>query len=47
MTSGLVHLARLREDPALKAFTASGTGYLSNIIAALYYAVQHKANVSI
>jgi subtilisin family serine protease len=29
----------------LKAFSSDGTGYLSNIVAALYYAVQHKANV--
>src|SRR5260370_4398179 len=46
MTSGLVHLAApTAKILPLKAFTASGTGYLSNIIAALYYAVQHKANV--
>src|SRR3977135_2908747 len=45
MTSGLVHLAApTAKILPLKAFTASGTGYLSNIIAALYYAVQHKAN---
>jgi thermitase len=29
----------------LKAFSSNGTGYLSNIVAALYYAVQHHANV--
>jgi subtilisin family serine protease len=46
MTSGMVHLvAPTAKILPLKAFTASGTGYLSNIIAALYYAVQHKANV--
>ena len=46
MTSGLVHLAApSAKILPLKAFTANGTGYLSNIIAALYYAVQHKANV--
>src|SRR6266403_1420322 len=46
MTSGLVHLAApTAKILPLKAFTSSGTGYLSNIIAALYYAVQHKANV--
>jgi subtilisin family serine protease len=46
MTSGLVHLAApTAKILPLKAFTASGTGYLSNIIAALYYAVQHKANI--
>src|SRR5260370_26986664 len=46
MTSGVVHLvsphARIL---ALKAFSCSGTGYLANIIAALYYSVQHNANV--
>src|SRR6266852_3468114 len=46
MTSGLVHLvAPEAEILPLKAFSANGTGYLSNIIAALYYAVQHHANV--
>jgi subtilisin family serine protease len=29
----------------LKAFGANGQGYLSNIVAALYYAVQHNANI--
>jgi subtilisin family serine protease len=46
MTSGLVHLvAPKAKILPLKAFSANGTGYLSNIIAALYYAVQNKANV--
>jgi len=46
MTSGLVHLAApTAKILPLKAFSSSGTGYLSNIIAALYYAVQHNANV--
>ena len=46
MTSGLVHLAAPNAKLLpLKAFTSNGTGYLSNIIAALYYAVQHNANV--
>jgi subtilisin family serine protease len=46
MTSGLVHLAApSAKILPLKAFSANGTGYLSNIVAALYYAVQHKANV--
>ncbi|HKW57857.1 MAG TPA: S8 family serine peptidase [Candidatus Acidoferrum sp.] len=46
MTSGLVHLvAPGAKILPLKAFSANGTGNLSNIIAALYYAVQHKANV--
>jgi subtilisin family serine protease len=46
MTAGLVHLVapKARILP-LKAFSADGTGYLSNIVAALYYAVQNKANV--
>ncbi len=46
MTSGLVHLAAPKAQILpLKAFSSNGTGYLSNIVAALYYAVQHHANV--
>jgi subtilisin family serine protease len=46
MTTGLVHLvAPNAKILPLKAFSANGTGYLSNIVAALYYAVQHNANV--
>lgn len=46
MTSGLIHLvAPKAKILPLKAFSADGTGNLSNIIAALYYAVQHHANV--
>jgi subtilisin family serine protease len=46
MTSGLVHLAAPHAKILpLKAFSSDGTGYLSNIVAALYYAVQHRANV--
>ncbi len=46
MTTGLVHLAAPKAKILpLKAFTSDGTGYLSNIIAALYYAVQNQANV--
>lgn len=46
MTSGLVHLAApTAKILPLKAFSANGTGYLSNIIAALYYAVQNNANI--
>jgi subtilisin family serine protease len=46
MTSGLVHLvAPTAKILPLKAFSADGTGYLSNIVAALYYAVQNHANV--
>jgi subtilisin family serine protease len=46
MTSGLVHLAAPQAKILpLKAFSSNGSGYLSNIVAALYYAVQHNANV--
>jgi subtilisin family serine protease len=46
MTTGLVHLvAPMAKILPLKAFTSDGTGYLSNIVAALYYAVQNQANV--
>src|ERR1700682_1321861 len=46
MTTGLVHLVAPKAKLLpLKAFTSNGTGYLSNIVAALYYAVQHQANV--
>ncbi len=46
MTSGLVHLvAPNAKLLPLKAFSANGTGYLSNIVAALYYAVRNHANV--
>jgi subtilisin family serine protease len=46
MTSGMVHLvAPTAKILPLKAFTSGGSGYLSNIIAALYYATQHHANV--
>ena len=46
MTSGLVHLvAPNAKILPLKAFSANGMGNLSNIVSALYYAVQNKANV--
>jgi len=46
MTTGLIHLvAPNAKILPLKAFSSDGTGYLSNIIAALYYAVQNNANV--
>jgi subtilisin family serine protease len=46
MTSGLVHLVAPKAMILpLKAFSSNGTGNLSNIVAALYYAVQNKANV--
>lgn len=46
MTSGLVHLvAPTARILPLKAFSSDGTGNLSDIVSALYYAVQNKANV--
>lgn len=46
MTTGLVHLvAPTAKILPLKAFSANGTGYVSNIVAALYYAAAHNANV--
>jgi subtilisin family serine protease len=46
MTAGLVHLiAPTAKVLPLKAFTSNGTGYLSNIVAAMYYASQHHVNV--
>jgi hypothetical protein len=46
MTTGLVHLAApTAKILPLKAFSANGTAYLSNIIAALYYAVANNANI--
>jgi subtilisin family serine protease len=46
MTTGLVHLVAPRAKILpLKAFTSNGSGYVSNIVAALYYAVAHQANV--
>jgi subtilisin family serine protease len=46
MTAGIVHLvAPQAKIMPLKAFAADGTGYVSNIIRATYYAVQHGAKV--
>jgi subtilisin family serine protease len=46
LTCGLVHLvAPTTRILPLKAFSANGSGYLSNVIAALYYAVSHNANI--
>ena len=46
MTAGLVHLVAPKAKLLpLKAFSSNGTGYASNIIAALYYAVHNNANV--
>ncbi|HEY0703961.1 MAG TPA: S8 family serine peptidase [Candidatus Acidoferrales bacterium] len=46
MVLGMVHLvAPTAKLLPLKAFSADGSGSLSNILAAIYYAVAHKANV--
>jgi subtilisin family serine protease len=46
MTSGIVHLvAPQAKIMPLKAFGANGSGYESNILRAIYYAVQKGANV--
>ncbi len=46
MTAGVVHLvAPQAKIMPLKAFSASGTGYDSDVLRAIYYAVQHGAKV--
>jgi subtilisin family serine protease len=46
MTAGLIHLvAPQAKILPLKAFQASGTGYNSDILRAIYYAVAHGAKV--
>jgi subtilisin family serine protease len=46
MTAGLVHLvAPTAKLLPLKAFSSNGTGYVSNVITAIYYAVNNHANV--
>lgn len=46
MVVGVIHLvAPTAQILALKAFHSDGTGYLSDILRALYYAVQNHANV--
>jgi subtilisin family serine protease len=46
MTAGIVHLvAPQAQIMALKAFNANGTGYASDILRAIYYAVNHGAKV--
>lgn len=46
MTAGIVHLvAPTAKIMPLKAFSANGTGYLSDIIRATYYAVANGGNV--
>ena len=46
MVSGIVHLvAPTAAILPLKAFRADGTGYLSDVLRAVYYAAQHGADV--
>src|ERR1700735_3011741 len=46
MVMGVIHLvAPTAKLLPLKAFSANGSGSLSNILAAIYYAVQNNANV--
>jgi subtilisin family serine protease len=46
MTAGIVHLvAPTAKIMPLKAFSSDGTGYLSNVIRATYYAVQNGGKV--
>jgi subtilisin family serine protease len=46
MVMGIIHLvAPTAQLMPLKAFSANGNGSLSNILAAIYYAVQNHANV--
>lgn len=46
MTAGIVHLvAPTAQIMPLKAFHADGTGALSDVLRAIYYAVQHSASV--
>jgi hypothetical protein len=46
MTAGIVHLVAPQANiMPLKAFAADGSGYVSNIIRAAYYAVKHNGKV--
>ncbi|PYX83205.1 MAG: hypothetical protein DMG70_11870 [Acidobacteria bacterium] len=46
MVMGVIHLVAPQASLLpLKAFSSDGTGYLSNILQAIYYAVAHGANV--
>jgi subtilisin family serine protease len=46
MVSGIVHLvAPAAAIMPLKAFQANGTGYLSDVLRAIYYATQNDANI--
>jgi len=46
MTAGIVHLvAPTAKIMPLKAFSEDGSGYVSNVISATYYAAQHGAKI--
>ena len=46
MTAGIVHLVAPNAGlMPLKAFNANGTGYASDVLRAIYYAVDHRAKV--
>jgi subtilisin family serine protease len=46
MTAGIVHLVAPNANiMPLKAFNASGIGYLSNVLRAIYYSANHGAKV--
>jgi subtilisin family serine protease len=46
MVTGIIHLvAPTVKIMPLKAFHADGTGYMSDVLRAIYYAVQNKANI--
>jgi subtilisin family serine protease len=46
MVMGVIHLVAPRAQLLpLKAFQSDGTGYLSDVLRAIYYAVQNNANV--
>ncbi|HZI55972.1 MAG TPA: S8 family serine peptidase, partial [Verrucomicrobiae bacterium] len=46
MVSGIIHLvAPTAQIMPLKSFRADGTGYLSDVLQAIYYARQHGANI--
>jgi Subtilase family len=46
MVMGVIHLVAPKANLLpLKAFRSNGTGFLSDILRAIYYAVQNKANV--
>ena len=46
MTAGIVHMvAPAAQILPLKAFSSDGTGYLSNVVRAVYYAADHNSAV--